>query len=116
MLKNGQLTAKYVSKPWGHESWLCENDIYAAKILHINKGARLSLQYHKVKKETLYLHTGVCKITVGDRTVLMGPGEVWEIPPGTIHRLEAINESEIFEVSTPELDDVVRLEDDYNRV
>jgi len=116
MLKNGQLTAKYVEKPWGSEVWICENDTYAGKILHIKKGCKLSLQYHKVKKETLYLYKGLCNITVGDKTVLMGVGEVWEIPPKTIHRLEAVNDSDIFEISTPELDDVIRLSDEYGRV
>jgi len=121
MLKNGQLTTKYIEKPWGSETWICENDIYAAKILRINKGMRLSLQYHKIKKETLYLFGGLCKITINYppdkelKTVLMGPGEVWEIPSSTIHRLEAIHDSTIFEISTPELDDVVRIEDDYGR-
>lgn len=114
MLKNG-LSCQLIKKPWGHEVWFAENDKYAGKILHINKGFRLSLQYHKVKHETLYISTGKCKMTINDRIVLAGPGECFEIKPGTKHRIEAINECEIFEVSTSQLDDVIRIEDDFDR-
>lgn len=114
MLKNG-LTCKYIQKPWGYEIWIAKNDKYAGKIIHINKGCKLSLQYHKIKHETLYLHSGLCNITINKITSLMNPGECCEIKPGAVHRLEAVNESEIFEISTPELDDIVRLEDDYGR-
>ena len=115
MLKNG-LSCKYIQKPWGHEIWLAENDKYAGKIIHINKGYRLSLQYHRIKHETLYLHSGLCNIILNDITSVMNPGECQEIKLGTVHRLEAIDDSELFEISTPELDDIVRLEDDYGRI
>jgi mannose-6-phosphate isomerase len=115
MLKNG-LSCKYIQKPWGYEIWLAENEKYAGKILHINKGSRFSLQYHKIKHETLYLYSGLCNITINNTTSLMNAGDCQEIKPGTVHRVEAINESELFEISTPELDDLVRLEDDYGRI
>jgi mannose-6-phosphate isomerase-like protein (cupin superfamily) len=89
--------------------------MYAGKILHINKGEKLSLQYHKKKHETMYISKGSCKVTIDDRTVLGNPGECFEIKPGTIHKIEAINETEIFEVSSPELDDVIRISDNYGR-
>ena len=114
MLKNG-LSCEYIQKPWGYEVWLAENDKYAFKKLHINKGCKLSLQYHIIKHETLHIYSGTCNMTINGRTFLMNAGEVCDIPPGTIHRIEAINECEIFEVSTAELDDVIRIEDDYGR-
>jgi mannose-6-phosphate isomerase len=115
MLKNG-LHCKHIQKPWGYEIWLAENNKYAGKIIHINKGSRLSLHYHRKKHETLYLHSGLLSITINGITSLMNPGECQEIKPETIHRFEAIDKSELFEVSTPELDDVVRIEDDYGRI
>lgn len=114
MIKNKSST-QMISKPWGYEVLFAENDMYVGKILHINKGERLSLQYHNKKHETMYISTGSCKVTRNDKTDMAGPGECFEIRPGMIHRVEAINETEIFEVSTPELDDIIRLEDDYDR-
>ena len=113
---------KVVSKPWGEERWLAYTDRYAGKLLILRKGHRLSLQYHEHKHETQYVDSGRIKYTLGsvDR-----PGEYEEIiaeagttvmlPPGAIHRMEALEDSRFFEVSTPELTDVVRLEDDYGR-
>jgi mannose-6-phosphate isomerase-like protein (cupin superfamily) len=120
IIDNVMMFPKYVTKPWGYENWITKQPEYAAKLIFVKAGTRLSLQYHKKKKETMYLHEGSCKLTTnypdGElRTVLFNPGEAFEIPPGTIHRLEAVNDSIIFEVSTPELDDVVRIEDDYGR-
>lgn len=109
MLRNG-LSCQLIQKNWGYEVWFAENDMYAGKILHINAGKRLSLQYHKKKHETMYISKGSCKVTRNNITDLAGPGECFEITPGMIHRVEAIHDTEIFEVSTPFLDDVVRIE------
>lgn len=121
IIENKMMLPKYVPKPWGYENWITLQPEYAAKVIFIKSGHKLSLQYHNKKKETIYLHTGSCKMTTNHpdgelRTVLFNPGECFEISPGTIHRIEAINDSIIFEISTPELDDVVRLEDDYGRI
>ena len=104
-----------IQKPWGYEVLIAHNDKYAGKILHINEGERLSLQYHNLKQETLYVTNGTCSITIEDKVYISEPGDFYDILPGTKHRLEAISECELFEVSTPELDDVVRVEDDYGR-
>ena len=106
---------KIVDKPWGREVWYAHNDQYAGKILEVNAGHLLSLQMHEVKHETLYLHAGRMLFTRGEQVFEWNPGEAIEIPPGTVHRMEAIEDSVILEVSTPHLDDVVRLEDRYGR-
>lgn len=111
---------KIVEKPWGSELWIAHTDKYAAKILKIKKGGRLSYQYHEVKHETLYLTEGRVRFTLendkGEIEVTdIGPGEIREVKPGRKHRMEALEDSAFFEVSTPELDDVVRIEDDYKR-
>jgi mannose-6-phosphate isomerase-like protein (cupin superfamily) len=108
-----------VDKPWGYELIWSRTSRYVGKVLHINAGESLSRQYHKVKDETLYLLYGRVKLHLsanGDsRDVTMEAGDSYHIAPGMIHQIEAIEESEIVEVSTPELDDVVRLEDRYGR-
>jgi mannose-6-phosphate isomerase len=108
-----------VPKPWGHELIFARTGRYAGKILHINRGESLSLQYHEMKEETLYVVAGELKLTVeygGDRRELrLRAGEAFHIPPRLIHRMEAIVDTDVAEVSTPELDDVVRLEDRYGR-
>ena len=113
---------RVVPKPWGEEHWLAHTDRYAAKILIIRKGQRLSLQYHERKHEVQHLESGRIKYTVGSaerpgeyREQIAEPGCVVVLPPGAVHRMEALEDSRIFEVSTPELDDIVRLEDDYGR-
>jgi quercetin dioxygenase-like cupin family protein len=111
---------KIVKKPWGEEVWFAQTENYAGKILRISKGHRYSLQYHNQKRETQYLHSGKIKLTFGDdadnlQEKILNPGEKFECIPPTIHRVEALEDSEIFEVSTPELDDVVKLHDDYGR-
>jgi len=106
---------KIVPKPWGEEHWLAHTDRYAAKLLIIRKGKRLSLQYHERKHETQYVESGRVRYTLGDRELIAEPGTTIDLPPGAIHRMEAIEDARIFEVSTPDLDDVVRLEDDYGR-
>ena len=107
--------AKTVSKPWGSEAWLEVNDKYAVKLLQFNKGAQCSLQYHETKTETMYITKGRFEFTLGEENFLAGPGDIVHVPPKTRHRLKALEDSELFEVSTPELDDIVRLEDDFGR-
>jgi mannose-6-phosphate isomerase-like protein (cupin superfamily) len=108
-----------VSKPWGYELIFAKTARYVGKILHINQGQTLSLQYHNVKEETLFVVRGELKLTIesdGDRRVLpLREGESFHIPPRLIHRMEAVVDTDVAEVSTPELDDVVRLEDRYGR-
>lgn len=108
-----------VEKPWGHELIWAQTDRYVAKVLFIKKGHKLSRQYHKVKDETLFVETGEMDLEVGDgserRTLRMRPGDTFHVVPGTIHRMIAAEDVRVFEASTPELDDVVRLEDAYGR-
>lgn len=109
-----------VEKPWGYELIWAHTQRYAGKVLHINAGTRLSLQYHRLKDETLYIQQGRIELLLGEHEgslerLELGAGEHQHIPPGTRHRLTALTEVDIFEVSTPELEDVVRLEDDYGR-
>jgi mannose-6-phosphate isomerase len=107
---------KIVQKPWGYEIWIAHNNKYAGKILHVCAGQRLSLQYHNEKHETLYIFGGSCNFTLGDKVQGAEPGDCFIVEPGTKHRVETIDEDcEIFEISTPELNDVVRIEDDYGR-
>lgn len=107
-------------KPWGREIWFAHTDSYAGKILEIKKGHRYSLQYHKKKLETQYVLSGKIKMTIGDTAdnlseIILNPGDKLDITPGTIHRAEGLEDSRILEVSTPDLDDVVKIEDDYGR-
>jgi len=108
-----------VEKPWGYELHWAKTDRYVGKLIHVKAGHALSLQYHNHKDETIYLHSGLLLFEVQDGGELtkrqMKPGECFHITPKTIHRMTAIEDSDIFEVSTPELDDVVRLEDRYGR-
>jgi mannose-6-phosphate isomerase-like protein (cupin superfamily) len=113
---------KVVPKPWGEERWLAHTDRYAGKILILKKGHRLSLQYHEKKHEVQYVDSGRIKYTLGSvdepgvfEEVIAEPGTTVLLPPGAIHRMEALEDSRFFEVSTPELEDVVRIEDDYGR-
>jgi mannose-6-phosphate isomerase len=110
---------RIVEKPWGHEIIWAHTERYVGKVLHINKGESLSYQYHVVKDETIRLLTGVLEMDVelaGERQKLrLAPGECLHIVPGMKHRMTAIEDCDVLEVSTPELDDVVRLEDRYGR-
>jgi mannose-6-phosphate isomerase-like protein (cupin superfamily) len=106
---------RIVDKPWGREVWYAHNDLYAGKVLEVTAGHLLSLQKHEVKHETLFLQSGRMLFTREEEVFEWTPGEAIEIPPGTVHRMEAIEDSVILEVSTPQLDDVVRLEDRYGR-
>jgi mannose-6-phosphate isomerase-like protein (cupin superfamily) len=109
-----------VDKPWGHEIWYAVTDRYAGKILHVERGHRLSLQLHEHKDESNYLVRGRLRLTRGAAleelsTVELEPGDVWRNTPGLIHTIEAVEDADVLEVSTPELGDVVRLVDDYGR-
>ena len=111
---------KHVEKPWGHEIWWARTPQYAAKILAVEQGHALSLQLHREKDETSYLFSGRLRLTVGAseadlQTEVIEPGHSWRNEPGTVHSIEALEDSLIFEVSTPQLDDVVRLKDRYGR-
>lgn len=105
-----------IHKPWGHELLFAKAKKYVGKLLVINKGHRLSLQYHRVKHESLMVLRGQLKLLLGRKTKMIGPGTAFTIPPKTVHRFEAPNgRVTLIEVSTPELWDVVRVEDDYGR-
>lgn len=109
-----------VEKPWGYELIWAKTDRYVGKILHIEPGHLLSLQYHEVKDETIYVHRGeiVFRVKIGDelKEISMREGDLYHVTPGTVHQMEAIVPSDLLEASTPELDDVVRLQDRYGRV
>jgi mannose-6-phosphate isomerase len=108
-----------VEKPWGHELVWAETERYVAKVLVILEGHKLSRQYHEVKDETLMVESGEMDLELGPagsvETLRMVPGDVYRVVPGTIHRMIAVKTVRVFEVSTPELEDVVRLEDVYGR-
>jgi mannose-6-phosphate isomerase len=108
-----------IEKPWGYELLFALTPQYAGKLIFVKKGQRLSLQYHEKKDETLYLFQGEVLLEIevkGEMTsTTLKPGQSVRVPPHTKHRLKAIEDTTLFEVSTPELDDVVRLEDDYGR-
>jgi mannose-6-phosphate isomerase len=110
-----------VSKPWGSELWFAHTDRYAGKILRVRAGCRLSVQFHEEKDETSYVLSGRVIVSQGDSADQLsarelGPGESWRNQPRLVHTLEAVEDAEIIEVSTPQLEDVVRLEDRYGRV
>lgn len=118
---SGRVEVRQVPKPWGHETIWAHTDRYVGKILHINAGQALSVQYHERKDETVYLLTGEMKYWVqlpGDmelRDQALTAGQSFRITPGTIHYMEAVTDCDVLEASTPELDDVVRLKDRYGR-
>jgi len=109
-----------VEKTRGYELHWAKTDRYVGKLIHVNAGQALSLQYHNLKDETIYLQSGLLLFEIQEGQDLvkreMRPGERVHITPKTIHRMTAIQDSDIFEVSTPEIHDVVRLEDRYGRV
>lgn len=109
-----------VEKPWGYELIWARTDRYVGKILHIEPGHCLSLQYHNQKDETLYVLRGeiVFRVKVGEeqREIPMREGDGYHVTPHTVHQMEAVTPADLLEASTPELDDVVRLQDRYGRV
>jgi mannose-6-phosphate isomerase len=116
---------KRVEKPWGYELWWGRTDRYVGKLIHVNAGHALSLQYHNVKDETIFLQSGRMLFEIAEgyegttegplTTREMEPGQSVHVTPKTLHRMTAITDCDIFEVSTPEVDDVVRVEDRYGR-
>ena len=114
-----------VEKPWGYELHWAKTERYVGKLIHVNAGHALSLQYHNKKDETIFLWSGRMMFEIGNERDSspeaaltqreMKPGEAVHIVPHTIHRMTAVTDCDIFEVSTPELDDVVRLKDRYGR-
>ena len=112
---------KIVEKPWGRELWIAHTDEYALKIIEFKKGSRSSLQYHVKKHEHVYVDSGSLQVEWENdqgqmETLVLKPGDVIENKPGHKHRVTALEDVRLIEVSTPELDDVVRVEDDYHRV
>ena len=133
---SGRVDITIVPKPWGHEKIWARTDRYVGKILHINAGEALSVQYHERKDETVLLLNGELKYWVGEQgsgqgseaptpdprplspdltDVHLMPGDAFRITPYTVHYMEAVTDCDVLEVSTPELDDVVRLRDRYGR-
>jgi mannose-6-phosphate isomerase len=109
-----------VAKPWGHEVWWAQTEQYAGKLLIVNAGERLSVQLHREKDETSYLLSGKLLVLQGPSADelnerIITPGASWRNEPGVVHTLEALEDSTVLEVSTPHLDDVVRLSDRYGR-
>ena len=117
----GRVQIKHVPKPWGHETIWAHTERYVGKILHINAGHELSVQYHNKKDETVYLLSGKISYRVqregSDKLddMQLNVGESFRITPGTVHQMAAVTDCDVLEVSTPELDDVVRLTDKYGR-
>lgn len=107
---------KKIDKPWGYELLFAKTKNYAGKILFIRQGEELSLQYHRKKEESIYVARGVVEVTLERKRSVMREGEALHIAPNTKHRIKALEDAELFEVSTPELQDVVRLQDRYGRV
>lgn len=109
-----------VEKPWGHELIWANTDRYVGKILHVKAGHALSLQYHERKDETIHLLRGQMRFWAGPsvealKEIPIREGESFHVTTGTVHRMEAVTDCDILEASTPDLDDVVRLEDRYGR-
>lgn len=120
MSENPKLAAHKTEKPWGFELLWAKTNDYVGKVLFVRKGEALSLQYHEQKEETLFIESGQCWIETGKDPqaldkIQFNPGDIFHIRPGTLHRVTAISDCRIFEVSTPQLSDVVRLEDRYGR-
>ena len=106
-----------VDKPWGYEHIWAKTDKYVGKLIHINPNSRLSLQYHNEKQETIYVLKGKLSLDLEDTSMLLLPSDTYHIPTGLVHRFGALDEEvELMEVSTTELDDVVRIQDDYKRL
>ena len=113
-------SARRVEKPWGWELVWAETELYVGKLLRIDAGHALSLQYHEVKDEAWLVQEGRALLELGLvgeplETIEIGPGDTFHYAPGTVHRITAIEDTLVLEVSTPHLSDVVRLEDAYGR-
>lgn len=115
-----RVTPRRVEKPWGWELVWAEADAYVGKLLFVRAGESLSLQYHQVKDESWLVQEGRARLELGEvggalEATEIGPGDAFRFRPGTVHRVTALADLLVVEVSTPHLDDVVRLEDRYGR-
>ena len=113
-------TPRRVEKPWGWELVWAETDAYVGKLLFVRAGQSLSLQYHEVKDESWLVREGRARLELGEvggelEELEIATGDAFHYPPGTVHRVTAIEDTLVLEVSTPHLDDVVRLADAYGR-
>jgi quercetin dioxygenase-like cupin family protein len=120
MSETEETLPRRVDKPWGHEIWWAHTEHYAGKILHVDSGHRLSLQFHEHKDESCYVLSGRLLLIQGSSAEelterVVSAGDVWRNEPGRVHTIEAIEDSDVLEVSTAHLDDVVRLRDNYGR-
>jgi mannose-6-phosphate isomerase len=112
---------KKVEKPWGHELIWALTDVYCGKVLFVKAGHSLSLQFHRQKDESWLVQSGRAKLELGEagesvlKEEVIGAGAAFHYAPGTVHRVTALEDTTILEVSTPQIDDVVRLEDAYGR-
>jgi mannose-6-phosphate isomerase-like protein (cupin superfamily) len=115
------VSPRRVDKPWGWELVWAETEDYVGKLLFVRAGEALSLQYHEVKDESWLVHEGRARVELGEvgsdelEELELGPGDALHYPPRTVHRVTALEDTLILEVSTPHLDDVVRVEDRYGR-
>ena len=113
--------ATKVEKPWGHELIWALSETYCGKVLFVRAGAALSLQFHNEKDESWLVQSGRARLELGEagqqvlHEEVVGPGAAFRYRPGTVHRVTALEDTTILEVSTPHLDDIVRLEDLYGR-
>ena len=118
---SGRVDVRRVSKPWGYEIIWASTDTYSGKIIHINAGEALSVQYHNRKDETVFLLSGEMtywvKLPGSDalQDMKLRAGESFRIAPGTVHYMQAVTDCDVLEASTAHLDDVVRLKDRYGR-
>jgi mannose-6-phosphate isomerase len=115
-----RMAVSRVEKPWGYEIIYALTDHYCGKVLFIRKDEQLSLQFHREKDEVIYVQSGRIEMEIGDPggpldIEVVGPGHAFHIQPGTVHRWRALEDTTVLEVSTPEIDDIVRLEDLYGR-
>lgn len=115
-----RMAVSRVEKPWGYEIIYALTDRYCGKVLFIRKDEQLSLQFHREKDEVIYVLAGRIEMEIGDPggpldIEVVGPGHAFHIQPGTVHRWRALEDTTVLEVSTPEIDDIVRLEDRYGR-
>jgi mannose-6-phosphate isomerase-like protein (cupin superfamily) len=113
-------TPRRVEKPWGWELVWAETEAYVGKLLHVRAGQALSLQYHEVKDEAWLVQEGRASLELGEvggelETIEIGPGDTFRYRPRTVHRVTAIDDLTVIEISTNHLDDVVRLDDRYGR-
>jgi mannose-6-phosphate isomerase len=111
---------KRVEKPWGYEIVFASTDRYCGKIIVVRAGEELSLQFHRSKDETIFVQSGRAEFEIGDPggtldVEVVAPGRAFHLAAGTVHRVRALEDTVLLEVSTPEIEDVVRLEDRYGR-